>query len=661
MAKVKRTGTSKNDVFYDTRSDETFFGFDGDDRFYAGASADDYHGGDGFDTVDYRYAPGGVALELTRGGTHGHAARDTYDSIERVYGSQYGDAIGGSEDDNTLYGLGGNDALYGRGGDDELIGGDGADGLFGGNGDDVLRGGSGGDVIDGGYGEDTASYYGSDAGVTVNLETGDASGGHAQGDTLYFIENVTGSYWYGDDLTGDSGDNVLDGLGGDDAFHGTGGNDTIAGGAGDDTLDYSGLSVGLNVYMNAGVIQKKYTGNFVAETDFISGIETVIGGNRSNSFTGGDQDASFHGGGDDDFFTGGSGEEHHFGGEGSDQLSYRTSAEGVAVDLAAGTASGGTAEGDTFASIEQLDGSLFDDDLRGDEQANKLFGNDGDDTLFGAGGDDEFRGGAGADDIDGGAGFDIAVYNSLEFEGDLTVDLASGVVSEGDTLSGIEGVQVRADNVVISGDGGDNWFELRGVDGGVDGRGGNDIFVSASSGPQLSVGNTFDGGSGVDTIEYKFGDVFLTGVEVDLRDGEAQALGNGGLPDDTLINIENVTGSWLNDVLRGDDGDNVLNGGEGDDELNGRNGNDTLTGGEGADRFVFVNREDDADQDIVTDFEFGIDLLDFSDNANFIDNFQEFQQYSQQVGADVVIDTGDGSVTIQNVELANFSNEDFLF
>ena len=133
------------------------------------------------------------------------------------------------------------------------------------------------------------------------------------------------------------------------------------------------------------------------------------------------------------------------------------------------------------------------------------------------------------------------------------------------------------------------------------------------------------------------------------------------MPDDTLIGIENVTGSWLNDVLRGDDGDNVLKGGEGDDELNGRDGNDTLTGGEGADTFVFINREDDADQDIVTDFEFGIDLLDFSDNANFIDNFQEFQQYSQQVGADVVIDTGDGSVTIQNVQLAEFSNNDFLF
>ena len=115
------------------------------------------------------------------------------------------------------------------------------------------------------------------------------------------------------------------------------------------------------------------------------------------------------------------------------------------------------------------------------------------------------------------------------------------------------------------------------------------------------------------------------------------------------------------DILRGDDGDNVLKGGEGDDELNGRDGNDTLTGGLGADTFVFVNREDDADLDVVTDFELGIDLLDFSDNANFIDDFQEFQQYSQQVGADVVIDTGDGAVTLQGVQLSDFTNNDFLF
>ena len=46
----------------------------------------------------------------------------------------------------------------------------------------MLRGGAGPDTLDGGAGSDTASYYTSAAGVTVNLMTGAGTGGDAQGD-----------------------------------------------------------------------------------------------------------------------------------------------------------------------------------------------------------------------------------------------------------------------------------------------------------------------------------------------------------------------------------------------------------------------------------------------------------------------------------------------
>jgi hypothetical protein len=57
---------------------------------------------------------------------------------------------------------------------------------------------------------DAASYERSDAGVTLNLKTGESSGGFADGDVLQEIENIVGSS-FRDFLTGNAGANVLDG------------------------------------------------------------------------------------------------------------------------------------------------------------------------------------------------------------------------------------------------------------------------------------------------------------------------------------------------------------------------------------------------------------------------------------------------------------------
>ena len=79
----------------------------------------------------------------------------------------------------------------------------------------------------------------SDAAVDVNLATGTGTGGHAEGDSLVSIENLTGSA-YNDTLTGNAATNVIDGGTGDDIIHGgvglDDGNDTLTGGAGDDTI-----------------------------------------------------------------------------------------------------------------------------------------------------------------------------------------------------------------------------------------------------------------------------------------------------------------------------------------------------------------------------------------------------------------------------------------
>ena len=151
-----------------------------------------------------------------------------------------------------------------------LEGGAGEDELSGGGGDDLIAGGAGADVLDGGDGVDTLSYAGSDAGVTVDLASGAAAGGHAAGDVISGFENLTGSA-FADTLTGDGGANTLSGGAGDDLLTGGGGDDVIAGGAGSDTAVFSGLFADHQVVQRGGDIV--VTG--ADGVDTLSGVETL--------------------------------------------------------------------------------------------------------------------------------------------------------------------------------------------------------------------------------------------------------------------------------------------------------------------------------------------------------------------------------------------------
>ncbi|MCC3861334.1 hypothetical protein LJF33_08965 [Emcibacteraceae bacterium Y4] len=84
---------------------------------------------------------------------------------------------------------------------------------------------------------DTVSYFDSNVGVTVNLETGEASGGFAEGDTIINVENISGSERFDNNLTGDSGNNGLTGGAGNDIINGGDGNDTLFGNGGQDILN----------------------------------------------------------------------------------------------------------------------------------------------------------------------------------------------------------------------------------------------------------------------------------------------------------------------------------------------------------------------------------------------------------------------------------------
>ncbi|MEL7429485.1 MAG: PA14 domain-containing protein, partial [Pseudomonadota bacterium] len=192
-------------------------------------------------------------------------------------------------------------------------------------------------------------------------------------------------------------------------------------------------------------------------------------------------------------------------------------------------------------------------------------------------GDKDFiEGGAGADTIDGGASESDVVTFVLSSNG-VFVDLGNGTGSggdaEGDRYSNIEFAHGSDHDDVLTGDSGVNRLVGRNGDDVLNGLGGNDTLLGGRGADVLN------GGSGVDTAEY---DWSTAGVVVDLSTG----VGSGGFAEgDTLISVENLFGSYFDDVLIGDEGNNRINGSLGDDILVGGAGNDYLIGGLGADAF----------------------------------------------------------------------------
>ena len=194
-------------------------------------------------TIDGLYSAGATGTDLLTltSGADVNAGTAGEDFIAGAAGN---DTLSGGAGEDRLYGDAGDDTLNGGGGADILMGGDGVDSLFGdaladvlsgGNGNDILTGGAGADTLLGGAGSDTASYATSASAINVNLTTGAATGGDAQGDTFTSIENLTGS-GFNDGLVGDGNVNILTGNAGNDTLQGLGGADTLYGGLGSDVF-----------------------------------------------------------------------------------------------------------------------------------------------------------------------------------------------------------------------------------------------------------------------------------------------------------------------------------------------------------------------------------------------------------------------------------------
>lgn len=372
-------------------------------------------------------------------------------------------------------------------------------------------------------------------------------------------------------VRGTDADDVLDGTNARDFLNADaegdtdlGGNDTLRGHAGDDIL-------------NGGLGNDMLFGG--------AGSDTILGGDGNDILDGGDGGDNLEGGlGDDTYFVDDSDDEVvETAGQGNDtvntSVNYQLSADQEIEQL--------TAIGTTGLVLVANDLGVV------------ITGNIGNDVLVGGSTNDVLDGGIGSDGMFGGFGDDIfyvdnagdSIFERAD-EGTDTVitTLATYGLDDGlEILIGAAGAQA------LSGNGTDNIVSgLEGNDT-LNGLGGNDTLLGGAGDDEIN------GSVGRDTASYAAATSGVT-VTLQAQNGAQDTVGEG---QDTLISIENLTGSIFADTLTGSGLVNEISGGEGDDELIGLAGGDILSGGAGSDTLTGGNGFDLLDGGANDDVLFG--------------------------------------------------------
>ena len=723
---------------------------------YTDGSADFHMGGAGVDIVVQRLGAAGQ-LSVSGRNAGAHEVILSRDGDDIVDGANGDDIVFGGAGKDNLSGGAGFDRLYGGAGDDILSGGLGDDKLKGGSGNDILTGGSGRDqfvfaefsttgsghsghdvitdfesgvdriAVTGGYSlntlfdpannlitqastglqiklaengatvtlKDTTSvapedFYLLESGATVAKEiesTGAPEGAIVGNDKANKLSGQGGNDWIdggagNDKLFGKAGnDRLIDGAG-DDIVKGGPGNDTVIvgdganiydGGTGKDLIDYSASPGGVKI----NLARSSAFGSW-AQDDDITGFESVIGSSVGNDVirgtakantirTGGGNDRVIARAGDDwvdlgsgnDFTRVGDGANYLNGGTGWDYISYYDSPQGVRVNLATNKSSGSWARDDTIVSFEAVSGSrLGDDRIVGTDGRNviktfrgndRVLDGDGADLVVLGPGNDFVKVGGGQDIYKGGVGSDhISYYNSPGgVQLNLAKNTADGSWASDDTIVSFENASgSKSGDDFIIGTMGTNIIRTFGGNDKVVDRGGNDKVVLGSGNDLLQAGrgnDEFRGGAGIDHISYLHS---LSGVLVDLSRKTAVGTWAGN---DKVISFENVSGSKSGaDTIYGSRADNVLQSFGGRDKLLGRagsdvldagSGSDFLSGGSGHDTFRFKKGND---RDTITDFEDGIDTIELVGLS--LTSARDAMSHARKVGSDVVFDFGGGDV-----------------
>ena len=575
------TGTIPTDItisnvenIIGSQGDDELGGSGGPNVIEGGEGGDTLDGGDGEDTLSYEGSDDWVRITLNDTGaataSRGHASGDTANNFENVRGSAFDDDLTGNGAANKLWGLAGDDTMEGGGGNDTLEGGAGADDLDGGYtpvndaGDAAST-----DPADAGnrnFEVNVLSYAASDAGVTVNLMTASASGGHATDDTIVTYEesaplpddmgneidvatfaNVTGSM-HNDHLTGNHHANALNGGAGDDTLRGMAGADHIIGGPGADMLD--------------GGEDRNERNNMVPNPDFDDA--------QDPSDTNPEMVAAS-----------------------IDWAVYRDAMDGVMVDLSTNMGTGGEAMGDTLVNIELVWGSRHDDVIIASSGADLIHGDGGSDTVS-------------YEASEMGVTVSLVTDNTTtDTTGDGTdaspvmfPDEADPAVADIDP-EGVPRLNAQGENFDTVPEDEDTNPNVNGAAG--DRLGSIENLTGSNQGDMLT------GDTNPNVLKGMGGDDTLVGGNEDETGDVGDSLYGGDGDDD-------LSGEGGEDMLNGGAGDDTLDGGADNDMLTGGAGDDDLSGGTGTNTFIF-SPEDGAGSDAILDWDTGttnrIDLSAF--------------------------------------------------
>lgn len=429
------SGSNGNDTLIGTLGNDFVYGGGGDDTLFLLAGNDIGNGGTGSDAVS-----GDSGDDLIVGGS----------GDDSITGEAGADTLSGDGGDDEIYGGSGNDLISGGRGNDWLAGGAGDD-VFKynrGDGQDTIIdevSGSWSDIWtrSGGW----ASGYSENAdgelvrnsdGAILRENVGTAEAPDLKWNGRFEFDSLGERLRYFEPSTSDAAQNagtdtiefdptihvqdlVLEASGDNLVIHVSRDNGSTGSFVGSDSVTLtdwfsgSGVDIEQLAFFSTGTLDLDATtvvagtasgdsalnGNTATANWITGGLgdDTITGGSAADILAGnggidkinaGAGDDALYGGSGDDVLIGGAGADILVGGAGSDWASYENETTGFELSFSDVDSATGSAEGDSFLSVENIRGGSGDDEVGGDTGDNIIEGGAGNDTLSGGSGDDTY-------------------------------------------------------------------------------------------------------------------------------------------------------------------------------------------------------------------------------------------------------------------------------